>query len=80
MSQPTLADPLAGIRPVSLDDQFCVARLAVAKVLKLNGVEFPFKVEDLPDEVLDQVDQVLHALGVHVWEAWPREEKEKKSA
>lgn len=73
MKSDTLSDPLAGIPPVSMDDQFTVARLAVAKVLQLNGISFPFKVDEIPEEVMDQIDTVLHALGIHVWEAWPKE-------
>ena len=66
----TLSDPPPGIREISMEDQFYVAKMAVAKVLKLNGIDFPFKIEDIPDDVMDQIDQVLHEMGLQTWEAW----------
>ncbi len=67
---PTLSDPPPGLRKVDLEDQYFVAKLAVAKVLKLNNIKLPCEIEDIPEEVRDEIDQVLHALGVHTWEAW----------
>lgn len=78
MQVPTLSDPLAGVKPVTLDEQWEAARTMVRTVLRVHGIPVEGPFDDLPAEVLRDLDIGLEAAGLTFTSVWPREKKPKK--
>jgi hypothetical protein len=69
----TLSDPMAGITPVTLEQQWKAAKRWTALILEREGVPQPWDFDSIPDEVLDMIDDQLHMLGLVFVEAAPEE-------